>query len=86
MTSLSSLIYIVKNCLLQKLIVAASAFSFSSVPFFQKLTPCSYISFRLKSFLWKCPLTVKVKKIIDQILVYSSFRFAIRVHLGHLFA
>ena len=67
MTNLSSLVYIVKNCLLQKLLVAASAFSLSSVPLFKKLTRCSYISFRLKSFLWKCRLKVKVKKIIDQI-------------------
>ena len=54
---------------------------------FQKLAPYPNIFFHLKSFLWKGPSTVKVrKKIIDQILGYISFCFEIRAHLGHRFA
>ena len=56
--------------------VAASALSLS--PAYK----ASYIN-----FLWKGPLTVKVrKKIINQILGYISFCIKIRAHLGHLFA
>ena len=41
----------------------------------------------VKSFLWKGPPTVKVrKKIIDQMLGHISFCFEIRAHLVRLFA
>ena len=71
--------------------VAASTLSLSSAykasAFSEiNLVPPSFF-LRLKSFLWKGHLTVKArKKIIDQILSYSSFCFQIRAHLGHLFA
>ena len=59
----------------------------TKLTFSQKLTPCPHNCFHLKPFLWKGPLTVKVrKKFIDQILSYISFCFEIRAHLGHLFA
>ena len=54
---------------------------------FSEIKPVPPHSFHLKSFLWKVPLTVKVrKKIIDQILGYISFCVEIRAYLGHLFA
>ena len=52
----------------------------SKLPFFQKLIPCPHIFSQLKSFLWKGPLTVKVKKIWGSI----SFCFEIHAHLGYL--
>ena len=74
----------------EKLLVAASSLSLSSAYttfVFSEMNPYPHIFFRLKSFLWKCPLTGKVrKKFIDQILSYISFCFEIRAHLGHLFA
>ena len=38
------------------------AVTVTKLPFFQKLTPHPHIYFHLKSFLWKGPLTVKVRK------------------------
>ena len=53
---------------------------------FSEIDPVPLYFFYLKSFLWKGPLTVKVrKKIIDQILGYISFCSEIRAQLGHLF-
>ena len=72
--------------------MAASALSLSSVlsltSVFSEISPVPHIYFfHLKSFLWKGPLTVKVrKKIIDQILGYISFCIEIRAYLGNLFA
>ena len=70
--------------------MAASALSLSSAYktfVFSEINPVPPIFFHLKSFLWKGPLTVKVrKKIIDQILGYISFCIEIHIHLGHLFA
>ena len=55
--------------------------------FSQKLAPYANIFFHLKSFIWRSPLAVKVrKKFIYQILSYISFCFEICAHLGHLFA
>ena len=54
---------------------------------FSEINPVPPYLFHLKSFLWKSPLTVKVrKKIISQILGYISFFIEIRAHLGHFFA
>ena len=70
--------------------MAASALSLSSVlsltSVFSEISPVPHIYFfHLKSFLWKGPLTVKVrKKIIDQILGYISFCIEIRAYLGYL--
>ena len=68
----------------------ASALSLSSaykIPVFSEINPVTPIFFHLESFLWKGPLTAKVrKKVIDQILGYISFCIEIRAHLGHLFA
>ena len=48
--------------------------------------PPFILFFHLKFFLWKGPLTVKVrKKNIDQILGYISFCFEMQSHLGHIF-
>ena len=66
--------------------VAASSLLLSSAykaSVFSEINPVPPYFFHLKSFLWKGPLTVKVrKKFIDQILGYIE----IRAHLGHLFA
>ena len=73
----------------EKLLVAAAALSLSSTykaSVFSEINHVPPYFFHLKSFLWKGPLTVKVrKKFIDQILSYISFCFEIRAHLGHLF-
>ena len=70
--------------------MAASALSLSSAyktSVLSESNPVPPIFFHLKSFLWKGPLTVKVrKKIIDQILGCISFCIEIRAYLGHLFA
>ena len=70
--------------------MAASALSLSSAykaSVFSDINPVLPYFFHLKSFLWKGPLTVKVrKKFIDQIFGYISFCFEIHAHLGHLFA
>ena len=70
--------------------MGASALSLSSAykaSVFSEINPVPPYFFHLKSFLWKGPLTVKVrKKIINQILGYISFCSEIRAHLGHLFA
>ena len=70
--------------------VAASTLSLSSLyktSVFSEIDPVPPIFFHLKSFLWKAPLTVKVRKrIIDQILGYISFFIEIHAHLGHLLA
>ena len=69
--------------------VTASALSLSSAykaSSFQKLTPYPHVLFHVKSFLWKGPLAVKVRKnIFDQILGYISFYFEIFPQLGLLF-
>ena len=68
--------------------MAASALSLSSAHktyVFSEINPIPPIYFHLKPFLWKGPLTVKVrKKIIDQNLGYINFCIEIRAHLGHL--
>ena len=72
----------------EKLPVAASALPLSSVSkttVFSESNPVLPYFFHLKSFAWKGPLTVKVRKKIDQILGYISFCIEIRSHLGHLF-
>ena len=70
--------------------MTASAFSLSSAyktSVFSEINAVPPYFYHLKSFLWKGPLTVKVrKKIIDQILGYISFCIEIHGHLGHLFA
>ena len=71
--------------------MAASAHSLSSAyktsVFFSEINSVPLYFFHLKSFLWKGPLTVKVReKIMDQILGYVSFCTEIRAHLGHPFA
>ena len=50
-------------------------FCIQSFHFFSGINPiCTHIFFNLKSFLLKCPLTVKIrKKIVDQILGYINF-------------
>ena len=81
-----------RKSILQKItcckIVTASELSLSSAhkTSVYKANPAPPYFFHLKSFLWKGPLTVKVrKKTIDQILVYIGFCLEIRAHLGHLF-
>ena len=71
--------------------MAASALPLSSAyktTVYSEINPVPpYIFFHLTSFIWKGPLTVKVrKKTSDQILGYISFCIEIRAHLGHLFA
>ena len=70
--------------------MAASALLLSSAyktSIFSEINPVPLYFFPLKIFLWKGPLTVKVReKIIDQILGYISFCIEIRLHLGHRFA
>ena len=70
--------------------MAASALSLISVyktSVFSEINPYRHIFVHLKAFLWKGPLTVKVReKMIDQVLGYISFCIEIRAHLGHLFA
>ena len=83
--------YIVKNRLLQNnywwLLPLFRYVLHTKLPFFQKLTSYPHIFFHLKHFLWKGPLTVKVrKKKIDQIWGYISFCIEILANLGHLFA
>ena len=75
----------------EKLFVAASALWLSSThkaSVFSEINPVPpYFFFHLKFFLWKGPLTVKVrKKFIDQVLSCIRFSFEIRAHLGHLLA
>ena len=54
---------------------------------FSDINPVPPYFFHLRSFLWKEPMTVKVRKtIIDQNLGYISFCFEVRAHLDHLFA
>ena len=64
--------------------MAASTLSLSSAyktSVFSEIHSVPYIFFHLKSFLWKGPLTVKVrKKIIHQIFGYISFCTEICVH------
>ena len=70
--------------------MAASALSLSTAhktSVFSEIKPAPPYFFHLKSFLWKGPLRVKVrKKIIDQVLGYSTFCIETRAHFGHLFA
>ena len=58
--------YIVKNRLLQNnywwLLPLFRYVLHTKLPFFQKLTSYPHIFFHLKHFLWKGPLTVKVRK------------------------
>ena len=62
-------------------------FCVQNICFFSEINPYPQVFLNLKSFLWKGPLTVKVrKKIIYQILGYIIFRIEILAHLGHLFA
>ena len=43
--------------------------------------------FHLKYFLWKGPLTVKIrKKFINQTLGCINFYVEMRAHIGHIFA
>ena len=83
--------YIVKICMVQNsywwLLPLFGKVLHTKLPFSQKLTPITPYFFHLKSFLWKRPLTINVRKIsIDQILTYISFCLEILAHLGHLFA
>ena len=76
--------YIVTNRLLQKSYQGSfrSFVKFCSV--FSGINHVPPYFFYLKFFLWKCPLTVKVrKKIIDQILGCISFYFEIRAHFSY---
>ena len=70
--------------------MAASTFLLSSAnkaSVFTESNPVPHVFFHLRSFLWKGPQTVKVrKKIIYQILGYISFCFEMRAHLANLFA
>ena len=83
------LIMVMSSYIEEKLFVAASALSLCSTckaSVFSEINPVPPFFFHLKSFLWKSPLTVRVrKKFINQISSYISFCFVIRAHLGHLF-
>ena len=59
-----------------------SAYKSSIIP---EINPVPTCCFCLKSFLWKGPQTIKIKK-NDQILGYISFNFEICANLGHFFA
>ena len=61
--------------------MAASTLSLSP-NLFQKLTPYPHFFFHLKSFLWKGPLTVKVKKKKSSIRFWATSDFVLKyVHI-----
>ena len=84
--------YIVKNRLLRDnyrwlLLLLRSAYKAST--FFQKLTSYPHILFNLKSFLWKGPLIVKVRKkkssirfCLNQFLCWNTCTFRSSFHIN----